>query len=681
MERKPVKPRSKPATTRKKTATKKVAAKKVAAKKVAAKKKPATRRRAERIAIDLNSKDAIPQLMELAHEQDVARGERAEAMRQSPHHDYPRAPVRPSYPPHWNYNYNLHETLSPDERGSLTAFFTRFTDLGGHLPVQVVGPATPAEERRKIWDSNAAMFEAEQIRAHLPSDDVRERTARLEKALAKPGLDAWAEAVMLLSTWDEPTLPEAIARAEGLLASWPDAVRSDVKAWENRPELRALTRVLWVGKDASEVSPEMFARATVVHTQDTGWLEANQHRFAHIKQLVLSGKAGLANVVLRCTALENLEVLELNQPTYTSGTAAIDLAKLLKAPHLKKLRGLSLYGYTVNDKGLKALAACAQPLERLRIEYGKLQPDAGAHLATIAATKRLKGLQLKYNDLGPDGARALFARPDDWSALRVLDLSANEIGDRGVEAIVGAALTELRWLYLASNAPQEQLSANGARALASARTLARLETLNVHGHPVGAEGVAALVESPCLRALTGLNVGFSNGQLADIFNACGENEPVPLEALYLGSAQSDKRADWSRATFLRGVKTLSVDPLDGAQYEHFFECPHLEALECLVFGGCYSHADKGYKALLAAVPPPALRYLDLTGWRITAAQARALGRAPLFQQLWGLELMTSYTVPEAWYAFDEAGVPLTNSRFDKYPVSEYTSLTTLREEI
>lgn len=670
-----------PPKSRKKPTRKPAGKKKPATKKVVAKKKPAKRRRAERIAIDLDSKDAIPQLMELAHEQDVARGERAEAMRRSPHQDYPRAPVRPTYPPHWNYNYNFHETLSPDECASLASLFARFTDLGGHLPVQVVGPATPAEERRKIWDSNAAMFEAEQIRAHLPSDDITERTTRLEKALAKPDTDAWAEAVMLLATWDERTLPEAVGRAERLLASWPDAVRHDVKAWEKRPELRALTRVLWVGKDAGEVSPEVFARATVVHTQDTDWLEANQHRLAHIKQLVLSGKAGLASVVQRCSALENLEVLELNQPTYTSGTAAIDLAKLLKAPHLKKLRGLSLYGYTVNDKGLKALAACTQPLERLRIEYGKMQSDAGAHLATIAAQKRLKGLQLKYNDLGPDGARALFARPDDWNALRVLDFSANEIGDRGVEAIVGASLTELRWLNLSSNDPKEQLSPSGARALASARVLARLETLNIHGHPVGAEGVAALVESPCLRALTGLNVGFSNGQLADIFKACGENEPVPLRELYFGSAQSDQRADWSRASFLRGVKTLSLDPLDGAQYEHFFQCPHLEALECLVLGGCYSHADKGYKALLAAKPPPALRYLDLTGWKITGAQARALGRAPLFERLWGLELMTSYTVPEAWYAFDEAGVPLTNSRFDKYPVSEYTSLTTLREEI
>ena len=54
----------------------------------------------------------------------------------------------------------------------------------------------------------------EQLRAHLPSDDVVARTERLRRALTRPLYDRWFEVVMLLSTWDRETLPAAIAVAE-----------------------------------------------------------------------------------------------------------------------------------------------------------------------------------------------------------------------------------------------------------------------------------------------------------------------------------------------------------------------------------------------------------------------------------------------------------------------------------
>jgi hypothetical protein len=485
---------------------------------------------------------------------------------------------------------------------------------------------------------------------------------------------------MLLSTWDRATLPAALALAEEHLARWPDELRSMLDPWKERPELARLVRVHW-GELADRELPD---HVTVAHTQDLAGLEAHQHRLSRIKTLNVSGKPGIPRVIARLEGLESLERLVLQHPTYSeNGPAAGDLAELLAAPHLRRLTGLSLYGYTLTKADLEALARCDQPLEHLKIQYAKMQPKAAHALATLAARKRLRTLDLKYNDLGPAGARALFAEPAAWQALRVLDISANEIGDAGVQALAAAAPGELRWLNVASNDPKHQLTAAAAQALADAPGLANLETLNLYGHPLGADGVAALLHSPHLRALRGLNVAFAGASLADLA-ARGGADPVPLTELNLGHlpASSAKKRDLTRATFLRAVKLLNVESLDGADYKALFACPHLGALEVLSLGGCYSHEAAAMDVLLSADPPPNLRYLNLSGWKFTPANAARFADSPIGRQLWGLTLMTSYTPPEAWREFYDAGLPLVGSPlFDTNAPCEYVTTTTFREEI
>jgi hypothetical protein len=665
---------------------------KAAEKAAPAKKATATKKVARRAAkqpdeaFDIEKELTVDNLLARARDQESERIERAARERENTRKVRPPTPVRPANPVHWGYPYCFDKALPAGERAELRALFERFTRVAeeSRSGYYVVGPETEPETRRAAWDAGGVVLEVEQLRAQLPPADEAGRRERLLRALERPTSEGWFEAAMLLSTWDAATLPAAIAEAERLLARWPDELRSMVDTWRERPELRGLVRV-----QHGEISADGPADGvTVVHTQAADDLAAHHERFAATRTLDISGRPGLPELVAGCTGLVGLERLIMMQPTYTSGTAKIDLAALLAAPHLQRLTGLSLYGYSLSDDDLEALADCPQPLEHLRIEYASMKPKAGEALARLAARKRLRTLDLKYNDLGPKGAASLFGDPESWRALRVLDISANEIGDRGVEALAGAGLGELRWLNLSSNDNKNQLTPKAARALAESRSLGQLETLIVHGHPIGAEGVAALLYSPQLHSLRRLNAAFPSATLADIVARCGDGEPVPIVELNLGHLDSPaggkkkSKLDLSRATFLRTVRSLSLDSLDGSEYAPVLNCPHLGSLEVLILGGGYSNQNAAFAALCSATPPPRLRYLSLSGWKLTPEQAREFAASPLGQALWGVDLMASYTVPDAWYELYYAGLPTAGSPFfDAFAPNEHVTTTTFREEI
>jgi hypothetical protein len=684
---------AKKTTAKKTTAAKKKTAKKVAGKPTKASsskaalaaKKPAkktAKKRAAKKEFDIDAELSVENLLARGQELEVERRERAAREATRPRTVRDPVAARPSNPVHWGYPFCLDAAIPEPERGELAAWFGRFVELSDEprSGFFVVAPDTDPERRRAAWDAGGVVIEVEALRAQMPSDDPDERRERMERVLARPSGEGWSELAMLLTTWDDAGFREALAAAERTLVDWPDELRTKIDAWNDRPELLRLVRVHW--GEIDERGPP--AGITTLRTQDIDALVAHQDRFAQITYLEISGRSGLPDVALGLTALTNLERLVLHQPTYNEGTADIDLPALLAAPHLRGLKGLHLYGYTPSIADLEALAACEQPLELLKIQYGRMPPEAGRPLAALAARRRLRSLDLKYNDLGPEGAELLFASPDDWSALRVLDISANEIGDAGVEALARAGLGELRWLCISSNDPKNQLTAAAAEALATAPSLGNLETLFLHGHPIGAEGVTALLHSPYLRGLRRLNVGFPSASLEQIVARRPTVDPVDVVELNLGhlDASKTKKLDLSAATFLRTVRSLSLDSLDGAEYGPVLACPHLESLEVLILGGGYSNPKKAFAALTSATPPPNLRYLGLSGWKLTPEQAAALTASPLGQQLWGVDLMASYTTPDAWHALYHGGLPLAGSPlFDPHAPSEYATSTTFREEI
>ncbi len=143
------------------------------------------------------------------------------------------------------------------------------------------------------------------------------------------------------------------------------------------------------------------------------------------------------------------------------------------------------------DEPVKALAerlAELTQLTSLNLRYN----DIGAEgAAALAALTQLTSLNLGYNDIGAKGVAALAA----LTQLTSLDLGGNEIGDSGAAAL--AALTQLSSLDLWNT----QIGAEGAAALAA---LTQLTSLNLGYNDIGAKGSASLA---ALTQLTYLDVG------------------------------------------------------------------------------------------------------------------------------------------------------------------------------
>lgn len=645
---------------------------------MAAKKKTTTKKKSKKPSIDIDEELTVEKLLERGRVMDAERQERAAVEAKKPHEV--RAPVasRPCAPVEWSYSWWFDEKIPADRRETLTAFFSKFTKVADERGFLVVAPDTDPERRRSAWDAGANVVELDQVEAQLPPTAEGPRLEALARSRD------WWDLVMLLSTWDPSTLPNAIAAAERTAARWPDELRTMPDHWKERADLRPLVRTAW-GDIAEAAQRADLENVRVLKTQDVDSLRENAARFAHVTALDLSGKAGLGDAIVEMHALENLEVLSLQQPTYSGGTGAIDLAKLLSAPHLQKLQKLSLYGYTLTAADLDALASCNQPLRFLRIQYAGMKPPLAKQLAKLASRRKLQRLDLKYNDLGPKGAQTLFANGGDWSALEVLDFSANEIGDRGTAAIVNADVRSLRWLNLSSNDNKEQLSEKGAQTIADSKALGALETLIVYGHPVKEKGVAALATSSNLSSLRALCTAFPGCSLDAIVDATKGEGAAKIEELHLGNTDNAKKRktkpDWSRMKFLSSVRVLNLDSLPGAQYEGFFSCPHLGSLEILALGNAYYDPEAAAEVLATTPAPPKLRYLELNGWKPTPDQAKRFADSPIGRQLWGCTMMPSYVPPESWRVFYDAGLPLVGiATFTCDPASEHRSWTMFRED-
>jgi len=115
----------------------------------------------------------------------------------------------------------------------------------------------------------------------------------------------------------------------------------------------------------------------------------------------------------------------------------------------------------------------------------------GAHIAELWSLTELTSLDLRANQLGDEGVRALV----ELAQLTVLDLGGNQITDDGARAL--AELGRLTSLALSTN----RIGDDGARALAELRQLTSLDLSANHVGPRGAGALAALTR------LTRLDLG------------------------------------------------------------------------------------------------------------------------------------------------------------------------------
>lgn len=224
------------------------------------------------------------------------------------------------------------------------------------------------------------------------------------------------------------------------------------------------------------------------------------------------------------------------------------------------------------------------------------------------ALRGLHTLDMNYNDIGDEGARALAAA--NLGRMAHLDLWICGIGPDGARALAESrTMGQPEWLNLGGNRIEEQ----GARALAASGLISRARRLLLWGNQIGSEGVAALFKAPQLG---------------------------PLEELYLnenrlGLPAARAIANWAG---LPGLKTLSLwgNSIRARGAVLLGDAP-LSSLRMLLLAG-NGIGDEGAVALANNPHLGNLEQMDLGSNRISDEGARAILGSPHLLRLTNLNL-------------------------------------------
>ncbi len=191
--------------------------------------------------------------------------------------------------------------------------------------------------------------------------------------------------------------------------------------------------------------------------------------------------------------LRRLTHLEIGFNSLGPGAVA-----LLASPGLAGLVGLDVSDSRLGPSGLAALAATPHlsALRELRVGACNITAAGLRSLMGNPALAGLLALDLFTNPVGPDGAALLASDESPWR-LRSLDLRFCGLEDEGVAALDSPRLAGLHELILHAN----NVSAEGASRLASARRLGGLRVLGMKNNRVGEAGAEALARTGSLDLL------------------------------------------------------------------------------------------------------------------------------------------------------------------------------------
>lgn len=328
------------------------------------------------------------------------------------------------------------------------------------------------------------------------------------------------------------------------------------------------------------------------------------------------------------------------------------------------VRRLNLHNNDGKAVGLKSLVSAKKKtaLESLDVGYNHLTSVAFAGLAKAPWLAQLRSLSMKYNDAHAQGAQALF-ESGDFSQLESLDFGANEIGDEGVAAIVSnPTLRRLSSLTIEGNHVAPLISAQGADAVASWQGASALRVLNLGQNQIGDAGLVAIVTSPNLANVEALNLQYNSitpkgiAQLSGIETAMRPKR-VTLSGNEIGlgkfgdqprePAPAQGQNLWDDALWLSECEQLELynTSLDPDTLASLLVSSSLPKLRSLDLSSNYGLSNEMLRFLVRSPLAQRLTTLEILYWDWRSGAAKHLLDAPFADGLFRLSLSAKGLAP------------------------------------
>ena len=197
----------------------------------------------------------------------------------------------------------------------------------------------------------------------------------------------------------------------------------------------------------------------------------------------------VAAIMKCCHKIQMLEILCTSKASF--------MAIALSLEHCKYLQTLDLKKNDIGADGAKALAEGLQHcnnLQTLHLDENNIDAYGAKALAeSLQHCSNLHTLHLDRNNIGADGAKALAEGLQHCNNLQALYLDENNIGADGAKALAEGLqhCNNLQALYLDQNG----IGADGAKALAEGlQHCNNLQALYLDQNGIGADGAKALAE-------------------------------------------------------------------------------------------------------------------------------------------------------------------------------------------
>lgn len=352
-------------------------------------------------------------------------------------------------------------------------------------------------------------------------------------------------------------------------------------------------------------------------------------RVAPIQGLRLAETAGYLTQLANCPWLQRITHLDLGWNSLMVDDAIRphrdELHALLASPHLLNLAELDLEANESAADSAEFLAQCQSMRSLVRLNASRWHIGENGLRALLGSPflQQLRGLDLAYAGLNDDALNAL-AQSTLLRHLTSLSLGDDDIGAVGLSSLISspgvASLQELRLSFTSSETRaliEDMPAVEGVGILlAKSEYLGLLRQLRLHGLPLDAQQLSAMLAAPCCRNV--INLGLSDCEL-DL--AC-------MEAL----------VNWQFLSQLQAID-LSNNPVGDAGLRALLNSPHLGKPRFL----CLMHtqlSDDGAAALATAANLDDLDMLWIHGNDITPrgyATLRGRFGGCWFTKRWPLE--------------------------------------------